>query len=41
MYVDNESTLSVNAMKLGGNNVLSVDANGNLLFNGKKVKLLE
>ena len=39
MYVDNESTLSVNAIKLGGNNVLSVDAEGNLLFNGKKVNL--
>jgi hypothetical protein len=41
MYVDNQSTLSVNAIKLGGNNVLSVDASGNLLFNGKKVKLEE
>jgi hypothetical protein len=39
MYVDNESTLSVNAIKLGGNNVLSVDDEGNLLFNGKKVNL--
>ena len=39
MYVDNQSTLSVNAIKLGGNNVLSVDEEGNLLFNGKKVNL--
>lgn len=41
LHVDNQSCLYVNTIKLGGNNILSVDKSGNLLFNGKKVKLEE
>ena len=40
LHVDNNSCLYVNSIKLGGYS-LTVDDNGNLLFNGKKVKLEE
>ena len=38
LYVDNDSQLSVNSIRLGGH-LLTVDKNGNLLFDGKKVKV--
>jgi len=38
LYVDNNSQLHVNSIMLGGK-LLSVDENGNLLFDGKKVTL--
>ena len=40
LHVDNNSCLYVNSIKLGGYS-LTVDSSGNLLFNGKKVKLEE
>ena len=40
IHVDNNSCLYVNSIKLGGYS-LTLDVNGNLLFNGKKVKLEE
>jgi hypothetical protein len=36
LYLDNNSELTVNSIKLGGH-TLSVDGNGNLLFDGKIV----
>ena len=38
LFVENNSTLHVNKIKLGGK-LLEVDGDGNLLFNGKKVML--
>jgi hypothetical protein len=38
LYVNNDSQLSVNSIKLGGH-LLEVDPEGNLLFDGKKVNL--
>jgi hypothetical protein len=38
LYVDNDSQLSVNSIRLGGH-LLTVDEEGNLLFDGKKVSL--
>jgi hypothetical protein len=40
LYVDNNSQLSVNSIMLGGK-ILEVDASGNLLFDGKKVSLVD
>jgi len=38
LYVNNDSQLQVNSVSLAGN-ILSVDSDNNLLFNGKKVML--
>ena len=38
LYVDNNSQLSVNSIQLGGH-TLNIDADGNLCFDGKIVKL--
>jgi hypothetical protein len=40
LHVDNNSRLSVNSIMLGGK-LLQVDSNGNLLFDGKKVLLVD
>ena len=40
LHVDNNSQLSVNSIMLGGK-LLEVDASGNLLFDGKKVSLVD